>query len=647
MHLEADIMWGPIFGTNNDNIKKIEQEPVQSNTLTYNGYEQSPLWLNYDISKMIIVEQQKQKNAGTYTVKFKPIKPYVWADGTTTIKSFSWSIKPVAILDPTVTNNTLTFNGTVRSPTVVYDSIITQNGDSPADVFVTEHLSEAAAGTYTAVWTIKNNNYCWLTDSSKTATWTIEKKVIDIPTVSNTMFTFNSEEQGPTITPASNRWWTVTNTTATNTGLYNLTISLVDLASTVWSNGTTEDQVTPWTIQTLILDKPYSDQLSFIFNGQDQGPDIKNVPSDTFVNVTGDITKITTGTYSIVYELKNDKHVNMVWDDGTTDNVTITFVISVLKIPVPSLVTTSVPYNGTEQTYPVVTYEPSYLKFLTVTGETAKTNVGKYNVLYDINPIYNATKDNVFWTDNTKEQKLLVWSITPKYINKPNLSVTEFTFNAIDINILTYEKNFNSAFMTRTGNTTGFDIGNYAVSYSLKGNTKDITNVLWTDKTSDDITLSWKINKKHLGIPTQTGVLYYNAQEQRAIWSNEYDNIMMDVSGNTGTSAKTYTATFTSKYPYNAQFDTANSVSVTWNIDTLILAKPDITDNTLVYDGTPKTVKVINENLTFMARTGTITETERGSYTTVYSLKGNTTTVTNVKWADNSLSDVTLNWQIV
>lgn len=647
MYLEADIMLGSIFGINNEDIRIIEQEPMQANILTYNGREQNPSWLNYDISKMMIVEQRTQKDAGSYITKFKPIKPYVWSDGTTIAKSFSWSINPVAILDPVITNTTFTFNGTAQGPTVSYDSIITQNGDSSSNVFLIDHLSEVAAGTYTTVWTIKSNNYRWLINSPKTFVWTIKKKTIEIPSVHNIAFTFNGEEQGPNITPSSDRWWTATNNVAIDADLYNLTISLADPINTVWSDGTTEDKITPWSIQTLVLAKPYSDQLSFIFNGEEQGPDIKNVPSSKFVNVTGDITRVTTGTYSVVYRLKNNNHINMVWNDETTENVTITFVIGTLKIPVPSLVTTSVPYNAAEQTFPAVTYESSYLKFFTVKGETAKTNVGKYNVLYDINPVYNATKDNVLWTDNTKEQKLLVWSITPKYVTKPSLSVTEFTFSAININILNYERNFNGTFMTRTGNATGFDMGNYAVSYSLKGNTDNVTNVLWTDGTTDDITLSWKINKKQLGIPAQLGVLYYNAQEQRVTWNSEYDNIMMDVSGNTGTNAKTYTATFTSKYPYNAQFGTTNSVSVTWNIDTLILAKPDIIDNTLAYDGKPKTVTIANENLTFMARTGTVMETERGSYTATYSLRGNTTTITNVKWVDNSLANVTLTWRII
>ena len=70
--------------------------PVQSETLTYTGSEQSPSWNNFDATKMTVSGTTTAVNADTYTAKFTPKTGYAWEDGTTGAKSVTWKIGKAA-----------------------------------------------------------------------------------------------------------------------------------------------------------------------------------------------------------------------------------------------------------------------------------------------------------------------------------------------------------------------------------------------------------------------------------------------------------------------------------------------------------------------------------------------------------------------
>ena len=73
---------------------KIEKIPLpaQTGTLTYNGKAQSPAWLNYDSSKMIMSGTTSSINAGTFTAIFTPKKGCCWQDGSRDAKNVTWRI---------------------------------------------------------------------------------------------------------------------------------------------------------------------------------------------------------------------------------------------------------------------------------------------------------------------------------------------------------------------------------------------------------------------------------------------------------------------------------------------------------------------------------------------------------------------------
>lgn len=106
--------------------------PVQSETLTYTGSEQSPSWNNFDATKITVSGTTTAVNADTYTAKFTPKTGYAWEDGTTGAKSVTWKIgKATGSLFVTPTEMTIALNDTTGTITVTRagDGAITATSD--------------------------------------------------------------------------------------------------------------------------------------------------------------------------------------------------------------------------------------------------------------------------------------------------------------------------------------------------------------------------------------------------------------------------------------------------------------------------------------------------------------------------------------
>ena len=70
--------------------------PAQVGTLTYNGQAQSPVWQDFDRTKMTMGGTTSSTNAGTFTATFTPKSGYCWEDGSREAKNVIWSIGKAA-----------------------------------------------------------------------------------------------------------------------------------------------------------------------------------------------------------------------------------------------------------------------------------------------------------------------------------------------------------------------------------------------------------------------------------------------------------------------------------------------------------------------------------------------------------------------
>ena len=104
-------------------------------------------------------------------------------------------------------------------------------------------------------------------------------------------------------------------------------------------------------------------------------------------------------------------------------------------IPVPTIVESSIYYDGTQKTVEITSYDSD---LITVTGTTTATNYGTYNVTFSLN-----NTNTCVWDDGTTTNKTSSWSIIPKIVTWSSGTIEEISnmlschYNGI-INIYDY-----------------------------------------------------------------------------------------------------------------------------------------------------------------------------------------------------------------
>ena len=121
--------------------------------------------------------------------------------------------------------------------------------------------------------------------------------------------------------------------------------------------------------------------------------------------------------------------------------------------------------------------------------------------------------------------------------------------------------NYDSTKMTVSGNT-GTNAGSYTATFTPK------EGYCWSDTTTTGKTVSWTISKKSLTVPSQSGTLTYNGSQKTASWDSNFNSNLMSVTGNTGTNAGSYTATFMLSDTDNYKWSGSDSATATktWTI---------------------------------------------------------------------------------
>lgn len=153
---------------------------------------------------------------------------------------------------------------------------------------------------------------------------------------------------------------------------------------------------------------------------------------------------------------------------------------------------------------------------------------------------------------------------------------------------------YDATVMTMGGSTSGTNAGSYATTFTLNQGYK------WADGTRGVKSISWSIAKRSLTIPTVSGSYTYNGSSQSVTISG-YNSSTMNVTGNTGTNAGSYTASFSLKDTSNNQWTdgTTSAKTAGWSIspaaNTLALSPTSVTlgvGNTTItmsgnYSGSP------------------------------------------------------------
>ena len=305
------------------NKASLSTPTVTNTSFSYDGNSHTPTIGSYNTDLITVTGNTAQTNAGSYTITFalKNSTNSQWSDGSTSAKTVSWTINKASLSVPTVSNTNLTYSGNSQAPVIgSYNTNL---------VTVTGNTAQTNAGSYTITFSLKSSTNSQWSDgstSAKNVSWTIEKASLAIPTITNTSIDYDGNGHAPVISSYNGNLITVTgNVPQTNAGSYTVVCSLKSNTNSQWSDGTTADVSTPWTIRKATVEVPTVSNTSFEQDGESHAPTISSYNTNA-VTVTGNAAQTEAGTYTITFALK-DK-TNYQWLDGTTENISVEWEIT-------------------------------------------------------------------------------------------------------------------------------------------------------------------------------------------------------------------------------------------------------------------------------------------------------------------------------
>ena len=629
------------FQTLADTSIIISAIPSQGVIPNYTGSSITPQWSNYENQKLTISGETSGVDAKTYTAKFKPIGLYHWADGTQSEKTVTWKINPQVAQIPSASNTTFTFDGAAKTL-----SVTNPNSNASSQ---TGTVSATNAGNYTATYKLKSTtNYVWSdgTTTDKSIAWKINPQSVQIPSASTTSFTFDGAAKTLSVTnPNSNASSQTGTVSATNAGNYTATYKLKSTTNYVWSDGTTTDKSISWVINVLKLAKPTASTVTFTYDGENKSPSISNFNA-TYENKTGTDTAKAAASYSITFSLKST--TNTTWADGSTGNVVINWTINKVQVTIPTAAVTTFDFTNKEITLNVNNPDSGYIN---QSGTTKASAVGTYTVTFTL-------KDtaNYVWKDSTNTAKSISWEIKQVTFSKPTASVTTFTYNQNSQGPVI--SNYDATFMNKTGTDTAVAVGTYSVTFALK----DKNNHKWSDGTTADVVISWRINVLLLEKPTADVTSFEYNETLRTLPVTNYNSNYEDESGTTiAIDAGSYSVTYSLKDTTNTKWvgNSAVAVKISWTITRKPLTEAQssfytaATDNLVTWDGAEHSLaelmrSTVDNSLIynakyydFQAPSGSaLTNIEPASYATNVFLNP------NYSWANGTYVGKRVEWRI-
>ena len=524
-------------------------------------------------------------NVETYTAYATPKTNYAWSDGTKTQKEITWKITPAEItLDAKVYSGT--YDG--KAHNAVSNVKVT-----PSDCKVEYSLNGGTysstmptvtnAGSFSVAIRASKSNY---TTKEITKTSKIENAKTATASAVNRTYT-GSAQTGVT---GNNVDWSGT-TSATNAGTY--TAYATPKTNYSWSDGKVDKRAVVWKIgeaTITITATPYSG--TYDGKAHQALTSVKVVPDGCTVTYS-----LNGGTYSSTIPTVTNVGAFTVSIKATKANYTTKeTTINTGKVNYSNASSASginKVYNGSTQTGVAGQY-------VTWGGTTNATNVGTYTA-------YATPDSNHAWSDGTRTQKTIQWSITPAeitvdatvysgtYDGKAHPAVSNVKVTPSDSTV-TYSidegKTYTSTIPTVT-NAESFSVIVKATraNYSTKTITK--TSKIENAKTAT----SSAVNRTYNG-SAQTGVTGNNVD-----WSG----------ATSGTNAGSYTAYATPKTNYAWSDGKIDKKAVVWTMSPKSLKDCTVTIGTLeyTYDGGAKQPSVT-------VKDGNVTLANGTEYTVTY-----------------------------
>ena len=699
---------------------------LEKKSFDYNGVTQfggdAPNIKNYNGNYMTISGTYNGINAGEYEIylSLKDTSRYQWIDenGNVSIDdiTLTWIINPIQVPKPTIEPLEYEYDGSgfyslscYKQPTISgYNSnIMTQSGNGLSKQY--------KAGEYSIIFALKDTSSCSWNDNSTDdyiVTWKIKPSVFKIPVLLGEDFVYDGKPHSPVIDNYNSNVMSKSDNTAsyTNAGNYYITYDLYDKDSCTWEDGSIDSKTVYWNInkQIVYIEKPYleDEQKEFVYDGSTHAPIINNY--NNFMSATGtlssvaaskentpwiiNISLITSNNFLYLWNVENENDKS---EENQTRDIVLEWIVKKGQFDVPTLSSEHFDYNGFTQTVVDSGYNNAVMKR---TGSISGVKAGEYVVVYTL-----LDKESAHWIDGSTDDKEIKWYIDKITVDIPTahktVYETDFTYKSIRLynrqsrnyyyqyyiapNTVKLELNgINSSIMLVSG-----DSNIYAGKYTATVRFVDPDSCIWSDNTSGDKTIDWKIVKKVETLTfsylepnrfTYDGTFHKpTLKNSDAVnldcWAKTVDGYTFQIIHENSVISDFITqqkeigeytvtielqnsvyistnngASFTSSselVDFRWEDGTSEPIEIVWFIEKATVPVPTISTNVFSYDGQLHSVIVVGYDSSFMSYTpdSVTSASVTGEYTITFVL----TNKESCCWENGSTDDITLKWYIV
>ena len=492
------------------------------------------------------------ENAGNYNVKFT-VSATTNFGGLSKVIDLNISKATPSLESPTA-QNSITYGAklnTVGLPT----GWLWLDGDTIPTVVNSGYSAYyTPADTNNYDWTVINGWNATESRVERTVAVTVGKASVAVPT--GLTATYGDTLANVTL-PTGWTWKDATTTSVGNAGTK--TFAAVFTPDDTDNYNTVEADLEV-NVERQKVEKPAENTTVFTYNGNEQ---IYTLTENARYEITNN-KRTDAGNQTVAITLKDS--ANYEWTDGSVGNVEYTFTIGKATAEI-TVDTTSI-----DKTYGVTFTLPTATSTFgtPVCDKTVAqmSDVGSYEVTYSVAETLNYFGDT----------ETVSVTINPAMVTKPTANNTDFVYNG---SMQTYSVSPNSNY-TVSGNTRT-DAGEQTVTVTLN----DKHNYRWDDNTTDDVTFTFTIAQKEIGIEWGTTQFTYNKTEQKptatATGLVTGDSCEIAVIGGQTNAGNGYVATAESLS--NANYKLPTSKTTTFNIAQKSVAITGITiEDTKVYD---------------------------------------------------------------
>ena len=269
--------------------------------------------------------------------------------------------------------------------------------------------------------------------------------------------------------------------------------------------------------------------------------------------------------------------------------------------------------------------------YYTVSGQVSATDAGDYQLCVSL-------KDGCVWSDYSRDDIYLDWSIARKEIAEPDIQ-NYILADADDAGVMLED---GEGYLL-SGDIAAPSKGEYYVTATLKD------NYIWQDGTTDDKQYSYRVtNPKEIALPQAKNWTYSGEENVGIVAGEGYTlscadtNVRITSKGAVATEAGTYSVIIAPKDGYRWEDETdetANaSKTITFTIDTKKILVPDELERK--YTG--QTIMLVDEEVDFTVA-GQGSAVSEGEYEAILALNDTKNTV----WVDGSIAEKEISWSIV